>query len=275
MSIETRLSREVYLAHLRRESDRFGQVLAGTDPRAPVPSCPGWDRDDLLWHLAEVQWFWGTVVRERVTETERAEELELDRPAGQQALWALFRQAAADLAAALESTPAQTPAWTWAREQTVGFSVRRQAHEALIHRVDAELTADPAGGARTPIDPALAADGVDEVLRLMYGDAPDWATVVPLELGRLRVTATDTGASWLVSPARFTGVSPRSGKGYDDPFLQTAEQDDGSPANASISGAAADLDCALWNRPAVAVVQRSGDEALLSAFDVVIRQGVQ
>ena len=54
-----------YLEHLRRESARFREVLADCDPTARVPGCPEWDADDLLWHLARVQWFWGTTVRTR------------------------------------------------------------------------------------------------------------------------------------------------------------------------------------------------------------------
>ena len=49
----------------------------------------------------------------------------------------------------------------WADDKTVGYIRRRQAHEALIHRLDAELTA----GAVTPLDPDLAADGVLRVPR--------------------------------------------------------------------------------------------------------------
>ena len=40
------------------------------------------------------------------------------------------------------------PAWTWSAEQTVGFTLRRQAHEALIHRLDAEQTAGDGHRAR-------------------------------------------------------------------------------------------------------------------------------
>jgi hypothetical protein len=58
-----------YLDHLARESARFVAVLRDTAPGARVPSCPDWDADDLLWHLAEVQWNWGTIVREHITET--------------------------------------------------------------------------------------------------------------------------------------------------------------------------------------------------------------
>ena len=54
-----------YLGHLARESALFGHALDGAAQDAPVPSCPGWTADDLLWHLGEVLWFWGTIVRER------------------------------------------------------------------------------------------------------------------------------------------------------------------------------------------------------------------
>ena len=46
----------------------------------------------------------------------------------------------------------------------------------MIHRVDAEIVA----GRRTPMDPALSADGVDEALRIMYGGLPDWGSFTPI-----------------------------------------------------------------------------------------------
>ena len=63
---------------------------------------------------------------------------------------------------------------------------RRQAHEALIHRLDAELTA----GAVSGLDPALAADGVQECLAVMYGGSPAWGTFTPGE-GAAPVDLTD------------------------------------------------------------------------------------
>lgn len=58
-----RLSRADLLAHLDRESRGFREALAACAPDDRVPACPGWDASDLLWHLAEVQWFWSTVIR--------------------------------------------------------------------------------------------------------------------------------------------------------------------------------------------------------------------
>ena len=108
----------------------------------------------------------------------------------------------------LAATPPDTPAWTWSEDQTVGFIRRRQAHEALIHRVDAELTA----GRRTPMDPGLSADGVDEALRVMYGGVPPWGIFTPTGAGTLRLRAPDTGNTWLVTTGRFTGTDPDDAK---------------------------------------------------------------
>lgn len=68
-----------FLDHLVRESARSAEAIAAARPGAPVPSCPDWNADDLLWHLGKVQWFWGAVVRERVT-GDQAEALKPPRP---------------------------------------------------------------------------------------------------------------------------------------------------------------------------------------------------
>jgi hypothetical protein len=68
--------------------------------------------------------------------------------------------------------------------------------------VDAELTV----GRRTPLDPLLSTDGIDEVLRVMYGGYPAWATFEGG--GSLLVTTTDTGRNWVVTMGRFTGTRP-------------------------------------------------------------------
>jgi uncharacterized protein (TIGR03083 family) len=259
-----------YLDHLARDSARFAEALRGTPPRAPVPSCPGWDADDLLWHLGEVQWFWGTIVSGGLTR-EQAEELKPDRPAGRDGLLAFYQRVSHDLGVILAARAPGTPAWTWSADHSVGFIRRRQAHEALIHRVDAELTA----GRRTGMDARLSADGVDEALRVMYGgEVPDWGTFTPAGPQTVRLHATDTGDSWLVTPGRFTGTDPGDHVSYDQPCVQAASRDTGGPAEAHITGSAADLDCWLWHRPPVGQVDRSGDDRLLGRFDASIASGI-
>jgi hypothetical protein len=148
---------------------------------------------------------------------------------------------------------------------------RRQAHEALIHRVDAELTA----GDRSEMDPRLSADGVDEALRIMYdGTIPDWGTFKANEGRTLRISATDTGDSWFITLGHFTGTDPEDQKSYDESFIHAADADPGTPAAATITGSAADLDCWLWNRPPTGTIDRSGAQEVLAAFDAKIAGGV-
>ena len=258
-----------YLTHLGAESRRFVEVLAAAPADAQVPSCPEWNTDDLLWHLAEVQWFWATVVREAVSDPSGIQHP--DRPGDRAELLAFFQSASRDLQESLASTEPTATRWTWSKEQTAGFIRRRQAHEALVHRVDAELAADVA---RAPMDPALSTDGIDEALRVMYGGCPDWGTITPEDGSTLRIEAEDTGASWLVTMARFTGTDP-DGTSYDEPDIAVAESDDGRPAKATVRGTAGDLDCWLWGRPTLGEPERFGDEHIHARFQQILDQGIE
>lgn len=260
-----------YLGHLARESALFGHALDGAATDARVPGCPDWTADDLLWHLAEVQWFWGTIVREGVG-PDGTEARKPARPDSRSALMAFYLSASGDLGKTLASASPQAPAWTWSDDHTVGFIIRRQAHEALIHRVDAELTA---GERRSLMDPVLSADGVDEALRIMYGgDLPAWGTFAADDTATLRIKAIDTGDSWFLTLGRFSGTDPEDGKSYDEPGVDVAGADRGGAAAATISGSADDLDCWLWQRPADIPLERSGDRDVLGRLDQLIAEGI-
>jgi uncharacterized protein (TIGR03083 family) len=216
-----------------------------------------------------VQWFWGTVVREGLTD-QQAIERKPPRPDDRAGLLAFYERCLGELADTLTAAPPDSPAWTWSDDHTVGFIRRRQAHEALIHRVDAELTA----GDRTPLDPALSADGVGEALSLMYGRLPGWGTFSPAAAGTIRLRATDTGETWLVTLGQFTGTDPGNGTSSDEPGIQLADHDPGTRASAEVSGSAADLDCWLWHRPPLFPVHRAGDQRALRHFDAAIAPGI-
>ncbi|MEM9609835.1 MAG: maleylpyruvate isomerase family mycothiol-dependent enzyme [Actinomycetota bacterium] len=251
-------------AHLRADSARFGAVLGAVDLTAPVPTCDGWLAADLLWHLTEVQHFWGTVVGARLTDLSSYEHPQ--RPGDDAVLADRFAETSSRLIEALAETEDTVKVWTWKDDdQTVGFVRRRQAHEALIHRLDAELTA----GDRTAFDPDLATDGVIEALDWIFGGAPDWASEIVIDGARGLVATTDTGAAWPVQIGRWSGTNPDSGKQHHDErgiFLVA----DGA-VEFSVAGAAADLDCWMWSRPPVGEVELSGDTA---AFAAVIALGV-
>jgi uncharacterized protein (TIGR03083 family) len=253
-----------FLAHLRADSERFAEVLAGCDPGLPVPSCGEWTAADLLWHLGEVQCSWGTIVQDRLTEWEQYTEP--TRPETYPELLAFFAESSTRLIDALATSPDDAHCWTWyAPNQTVGFVRRRQAHEAAIHRLDAEL----ACGAVTTIDADLASDGVAEAIECMFGGAPEWAsTQQDGPVGRL--TCTDTGGTWLVQIGHWSGVGPKSGTAYVDELVLLPV--DEGPVAFAVSGAARDLDAWIWNRPTWEPVAVSGDtEELLE----LIHAGVQ
>lgn len=61
-----------YLAHLHDESPRFRAALATA--AAGLGCCRArLGADDLLWHLSEVQWLWGTIVQQRPDDPYKAE----------------------------------------------------------------------------------------------------------------------------------------------------------------------------------------------------------
>jgi uncharacterized protein (TIGR03083 family) len=259
-----------YLAHLARDSARFVEVLRQTPPDTRVPTCPDWDADDLLWHLSKVQRFWSTITGHGLTTYAEVEALDNDgRPGERDGLMAMFVQVSGELRDNLGSVPPGTPAWTWSDEHSVGFIRRRQAHEALIHRIDAELTARD----RTPMDPDLSTDGVDEALTIMYGGVPSRDRFTPDPTHTVRVQTTDTNRSWLVTLGRFTGFED-DGTAHDEPHLRVAGSDSTTAAAASVRGAAADLDCWLWHRPPVGQIRRAGDGVVLERLDQTIAGGI-
>jgi uncharacterized protein (TIGR03083 family) len=235
-----------YLDHIRRESARFREVLTDCDPSARVPSCPDWDAADLLWHLAGVQLSWAKVVRHRPhspEDPEIADEPEAERPESYAELLEAFDDFSHALVTELERADPEAEAWHWSGDNRVGTTYRRQAHEALIHRVDAELAA---GVPVTPLDPALADDGVAEVLGVMYGGCPPWGTFTPTG-PTISVTMTDTGTDLRVVLGKFNGTDPSSGNTYaDEDDLNLVEG--GEEPAATIAGTANDLDTWLWKR---------------------------
>jgi len=266
------LPAEAYLGHLDRESRRFAELLAGVDPAMPVPTCPDWTAADLVWHLTEVQWFWGSIASGPILDAKEVERADADKPVRPQdyhELLALFGTSRERLATAIADGPDDTPLWSWAAEQTLGFTRRRQAHEALIHRVDAELTA---GVPVESLDPEFAADGIDEVLTVMWAELPAWASFSRAE-GVIRIEATDTGHSWTIQLGQMSGTSTNTGKTYDEPsvaLLDTGTQ----VCDAEVRGNAADLDQWLWNRCATGI-DHSGSQAALDRLAALIAAGVQ
>ena len=201
-----------FSAFVRSESALFAAALADLQPAAPVPACPDWTAADLLWHLGEVQWFWSTVVTGRPSGPDGYTEP--PRPDGHGELLQFFDTATRRLGDALDAADDAEPCWTWfAADQSVAFVRRRQAHEALIHRVDAEQAAGPRLRRWTPGSRPTASA---EVFDWMFSSAPGWAEHRADGPAGV-VTATDTGRRWLVQVGHWSGTSPASGRAYSRP----------------------------------------------------------
>ncbi len=141
------------------------------------------------------------------------------------------------------------PAWMPFRlfPPTAASWARRQAHEAAIHRVDAELALGPE---TVGFDPEFAADGIDELLAWLLPSRPDgWTSGATT--GEVLVHAADAGRVWTVRLE--PGAAPVVQAGAAVPA--------GFEAGATIAGTADSVYRAVWGRPSRAVT--SGDAGLL------------
>ena len=158
-----------WVAALRRESAALADA-AEVDPTAPVDACPGWDVGELAAHVAEVQWFWWTIVHDRRL---HPHDDAPERPApGAVVAW--LRERTHALAEELDVAAPTTPVWTWADDHTVAWVARRMAHEAAIHRWDAE----EAVGVADPVEAELALDGIEEFSAHHLNNVPPGTGVV-------------------------------------------------------------------------------------------------
>lgn len=256
-----------HLASLRADSDRFLEVIRSGEPVAPVPSCPGWRLADLGWHLTEVQYFWACIVEGALAEP--GEVAPLQRPADDE-LADTFARHTARLADALAARSPDDACWSWhAAGGSVGWVRRRQAHEALVHRVDAEQAVDD----RTAVDPRLANDGVDELVRIMLTGVPAWGRFSPDGTTAVLET-TDRPGSWCLELGRFTGTSPESGNAYDLDAAELLEERPADPT-ATLRATSTDLDLWLWGRGPADVIAVTGGRAVVERIRAMAAESTQ
>lgn len=178
-----------YLAHLRSDTDAVLAVLGAEDLTQPVAACPGWTLRELVVHLGSVH-RWATQIV-RTGEPQREQE----HAVSELAPW--FADGAQALIETLAAADPDAPCWSFTRDRRVGFWHRRQALETVVHRWDAQR----AVGQPAPIDPALAADGVAEVVKLMTPRQLALERIPPLPATVL-LHATDTGDDWMLGDGR-------------------------------------------------------------------------
>jgi uridine kinase len=183
------------LAEFRAATDAVAAELAVVDLSAPVAACPGWTVRDLAGHLGGGDRWARTAVVERRGDG--------DAPTGPEArdeLVAWYREGAAALVAALAERDAADPAWTLAPPRTVGFWVRRRAHETAVHLWDLRA----ATGSPRPLGAHLAAEAVDEVVTTMWPRQVRKGRAVPPP-APVALATTDTRQRWVLGDPDVPG----------------------------------------------------------------------
>lgn len=231
-----------WITAIEREGHALS-IAARHDFAAAVPACPGWDVHELVRHTGHSHHWAEAIVRERLDAPPSLEELTVPHgnelgwyEAGLEAMLATFR--AADPSAAV---------WTFGPVKTPLFWFRRQLHETTVHRVDAEQ----ATGQVTPIDPAVAVDGVAEALEVFL---PMLARRRSEAGGTVHLHATDVHGEWLLS----------FGDG------EVAVEEGHAKGDAAVRGPAADLYLWLWGRQDLDALEVFGDAALATKLRQVI-----
>jgi len=262
-----------HLAVIRHESALFLDAVRAADPTARVPACPDWDARDLAFHLGEVQSSWARSVGPVPGAGLPGDDApQVPRP-DDDALPAFVADGTARLVAALDGRDHAEACWSWHPDGgSVGWVARRQAHEVLIHRVDAEQTA---GRPVTGVDDTLAADGVDEVLRVMVDGLPDWATFTPDGTGVVLTAQSARPRSWVLALGRFTGVGPQSGTRFDEDCAQLVGPDAAPVDVARVVGDPWALDRWLWGRGDLDGLRVDGDEAVVARFRTAVAEATQ
>jgi uncharacterized protein (TIGR03083 family) len=232
-----------YVEILDREGALLAEAAEAAGSGAKVPACPGWRVRDLLRHTGTVHRWATAFVAEGHTGPRPAE----DPPALDGApLLAWFREGHARLVDTLAGAAPDVRCWAFLPAPSpLDFWARRQAHETAVHRVDAESAR---GGEPTAVGAEFAVDGIDELLCAFH--ARPRSAVRTAELRTLRVRATDVpDAVWAVRLSAGPPVTVRDGAG---------------DADCELSGPAARLYPALWNR--LPFPEVSGDGSLASLW---------
>lgn len=226
-----------YTSHLRRDGDLMAGVVE-KDLDAHVPTCPEWNVAKLVIHLGIHHRWVADAVRRGGEPPENPSKPGLR---GDE-LVAWFRDGYTDLADLLDSRDDSAPAWSWSRDNRVGFWRRRTTLETMVHRWDAENAL--AEGTR--FDAELATDGIDEILFVFL---PEDDETYSGPLGVIELGTSDTEVGWVLT------LKP------DGPIAERTSA--GANADARITAPANDLLLFCWGRRGPDSVEASGDPQLL------------
>lgn len=230
-----------HLESLRSEGLLLAAAVAAGSGSAAVPGIDDWTLDDVARHTGSVHEWICEVLTNGLPDW-GYDDLMPRAPQDHAELSSWYLGRLSTLLDVFPSLPAGKAVWTLYDEPPgVDFWKRRQCFETLVHRYDAE----GAAGRRTPIEPELATDGVEEALQMVRHRTRFRSD----REVRFAVRTTDTDRAWTL---RIGGSLPREERTLSE----------GSDGDVELSGRAADLVVHLWNRPPEQSVELDGDASL-------------
>lgn len=209
------LSVDRAVAAIRHHGLALADAAAGNFD-AVVGCCPGWNVADLLWHIREVHYFWGSMVDGLIDDPNQVPEI--DRPTDNDQLLADYRDGVTWMADILSKADQAVPIWTWSHQKDVAFVTRHQVQEAAVHHWDAEMAA----GEHLEIEPDVAADSVDEFLE--HSTPGRYKEAVPLS-GSVHLHATDAEGEWFITEDEDRNLSVVRGHQHADVALRATASD--------------------------------------------------
>jgi uncharacterized protein (TIGR03083 family) len=241
------MDRAAYLDSVRGDGAALAAAARqGLD--AVVDHCPGWTVRSVVEHLGTIHLWVRTMVGEGMTER-------LDRkalpppPEDDDELVAWFEAGVPALVEVLAAVPDDKPVWNWSLQPHVAsFWPRRMAHETSVHRWDGER----GHGKESPIDGAIAADGIDEVFDTITPRVLSGGSDLSLG-GTLHLHCTDREGEWVVL--------------LEDGRLQVSKEH--AKGDCAVRGTASDLELLLLNRPTRDAVEVFGDPSVLDAWSKI------
>jgi uncharacterized protein (TIGR03083 family) len=244
----TLLTPERYFELIDSDTERL-LALGERGLEEQVPSCPGWDVAEVVWHVAVVYEHKARVMADNAW-PDPWPPADFDG----RAEIAFLREARDDLFAEFSRHDIAEQTTTFSTDDsTIGFWARRMALEAAVHRYDAEL----AHGDPTPIADDLSLDGIDEVLRVMLGGTW-WDGRVDTEHPVDAVISVDSGGAHWSCDVRRASVD--------------ISTDRGAPASAGVAGEPMQVFLWLWGRRGDESVELTGDAHAVAEFRLRIAE---
>jgi uncharacterized protein (TIGR03083 family) len=177
-----------FRATLLAETQALGDVIRAADPGTPVPTCPGWNMNQLLKHVGRGHRWAAQIVAERRLEPPDPRQVRDGKPPEDPDAATDWLNAGAQLVInAVDHVGADARVWTFTGPRPAGWWIRRRAHEATVHRADAVL----ASGGEFEVSAEVASDAVSEWI-----DMATQSRSQPRPLARgltLHLHATDDG----------------------------------------------------------------------------------